>query len=113
MYVDRCHLKSPEAGYIYPAWAYNATGGIRSMIDPCIMTAGITVGASIIELLTNPAEQKKAQNEFKERTGGGVGGSKWVPPLLSSDFKPPVDLRWPEYVTTERGEEWCIPTPDK
>jgi aminobenzoyl-glutamate utilization protein B len=22
-----------------------------------------------------------------------------------------VDLRWPEYVTTPRGEEWCFPTP--
>jgi aminobenzoyl-glutamate utilization protein B len=22
-----------------------------------------------------------------------------------------VDLRWPEYVTTARGEEWWIPTP--
>jgi aminobenzoyl-glutamate utilization protein B len=22
-----------------------------------------------------------------------------------------VDLRWPEYVQTPRGEEWWIPTP--
>ena len=28
-----------------------------------------------------------------------------------TDFAPPVDLRWPEYVTTPRGEEWCMPTP--
>jgi aminobenzoyl-glutamate utilization protein B len=34
-----------------------------------------------------------------------------VGPLLPADFVPPVDLRWPEYVTTARGEEWCIPTP--
>ncbi len=81
------------------------------MIDPCFLTAGKTVGASIIELLTEPAELEKAQNEFKERTGGGVGGSKWVPPLLPSDFKPPVDLKWPEYIKTERGEEWYLPTP--
>jgi aminobenzoyl-glutamate utilization protein B len=32
-------------------------------------------------------------------------------PLLPRDFQPPIDLRWPEYVTTERGEEWWIPTP--
>jgi aminobenzoyl-glutamate utilization protein B len=111
MHVDRGHLKSPSNGYSYPAWLYNATGGIRCMIDPCILTAGRTVGASIVELLTEPAELEKARNEFNERTGGGVGGSKWVAPLLASDFKPPVDLRWPEYVTTERGEEWWIPTP--
>ena len=52
-----------------------------------------------------------AQAEFKERTGGGVGGTNWVAPLLPSDFPPPVDLRWPEYVQTPRGEEWWIPTP--
>jgi aminobenzoyl-glutamate utilization protein B len=52
-----------------------------------------------------------AQDEFDERTGGGVGGTKWVPPLLPKDFHPPVDLRWPEYIQTARGEEWWIPTP--
>ena len=49
--------------------------------------------------------------EFDERTGGGIGGSKWVAPLLPKDFAPPVDLRWPEYVQTARGEEWWLPTP--
>jgi aminobenzoyl-glutamate utilization protein B len=53
----------------------------------------------------------KAKVEFDERTGGGVGGDKWMAPLLPRDFQPPIDLRWPEYVTTERGEEWWIPTP--
>lgn len=80
------------------------------MIDPCIMTAGKVIGASIIELLTNPDELKKAKAEFNERTGGGVGGSKWVAPLLPSDFKPPVNLKWPEYINTVRGEEWYLPT---
>jgi aminobenzoyl-glutamate utilization protein B len=32
-------------------------------------------------------------------------------PLLPEDFAPPVDLRWPEYIRTARGEEWWIPTP--
>ena len=54
---------------------------------------------------------QQAQNEFRERTGGGVGGTKWVAPLLSKDFAPPVDLLWPEYIQTARGEEWWIPTP--
>jgi len=39
------------------------------------------------------------------------GGGKWITPLLARDFKPPVDLRWPEYIHTARGEEWWIPTP--
>jgi aminobenzoyl-glutamate utilization protein B len=30
--------------------------------------------------------------------------------MLPADFRPPVDLRWPEYITTARGEEWWIPT---
>jgi len=37
------------------------------------------------------------------------GGSKWVPPQLPKDFAPPVNYRWPEYVTIPRGEEWWIP----
>ena len=53
---------------------------------------------------------KRCKKEFEERTGGGTGGSNWVAPLLPKDFKAPVDMRWPEYVTTERGEEWWIPT---
>jgi len=54
---------------------------------------------------------RKAQDEFKERTGGGIGGSNWVAPLLPKDFAAPVDLRWPEYIETVRGQEWWIPTP--
>ena len=40
----------------------------------------------------------QAKKEFDKRTGGGVRGSKWIPPLLSKDFYPPIDLPWPEYV---------------
>lgn len=31
--------------------------------------------------------------------------------MLPRDFTPPVDLRWPAYIRTERGEGWWIPTP--
>jgi aminobenzoyl-glutamate utilization protein B len=65
----------------------------------------------LVDLLTEPGELLKCKKEFEERTGGGIGGSKWVAPLLPKDFKAPIDMRWPEYVTTERGEEWWIPTP--
>ena len=42
----------------------------------------------------------------------GGGRSKWVEPLLPADFFPPIDLRWPEYISTPRGEEWWLPTPN-
>jgi aminobenzoyl-glutamate utilization protein B len=73
--------------------------------------AGKTIAGTALDLLTVEGELVKAKVEFDERTGGGVGGDKWMAPLLPRDFQPPIDLRWPEYVTTERGEEWWIPTP--
>lgn len=109
--TGRPELRPPRPGYEYPAWARNALGGLPACIDPMIFVAGKTIGGSLVDLLTHPEELAKAQAEFKERTGGGVGGTKWVAPLLPRDFVPPIDLRWPEYVTTPRGEEWWIPTP--
>jgi aminobenzoyl-glutamate utilization protein B len=50
-----------------------------------------------------------AKAEFTERSGGGIGGKGWVPPLLGKNFKAPIHYRWPEYVTTPRGREWWIP----
>jgi aminobenzoyl-glutamate utilization protein B len=112
LYTARPWLRSPGDGYAYPAWAYNALGGRSEIIDPGMFVAGKTIAGTLLDLLTRPEELQKAKAEFNERTGGGVGGSKWVGPLLPRDFRPPVDLRWPEYVRTERGEEWWIPTPD-
>jgi aminobenzoyl-glutamate utilization protein B len=99
--------------YSFSSWVWNALSGIRCTIDPCTNTAAKIMGMSIIDLLTKPDTVKEAQDEFKRRTGGGVRGSQWVAPLLPKDFPPPIDLKWPEYVTTERGYEWCIPTPIK
>jgi aminobenzoyl-glutamate utilization protein B len=56
-----------------------------------------------------PNALKAAQTEFRERTGGGINGKKWIGPLLPRNFKAPIDYRWPEYVTTIRGTEWWIP----
>ena len=89
---------------MYPAWVTNALGGVRECIDPGIFVAGKTIAATLIDLLMQPEELKKARAEFNDRTGGGVGDTDWVAPLLPSDFPPPVDLRWREYV------QW-IPTP--
>ncbi|MFQ5955834.1 MAG: amidohydrolase, partial [Kiloniellales bacterium] len=111
LYVGRAMLREPEPGYRYPAWVWNALGGHPACIDPTILCAARCIGATLVDLLTRPEELDKARAEFVERTGGGVGGSKWVAPLLPKDFQAPVHLRWPEYVTTARGEEWWIPTP--
>jgi len=109
LYIGRCLLASPQPEYEYPAWVYNALGGYPATIDPTVVCAAKTIGGTIVDLLERPDELERAQAEFRERTGGGVGGSSWIPPLLPEDFRAPIDYRWPEYVTTPRGEEWWIP----
>ncbi len=106
-YIARPMLKS--AGKPYPAWAMNALGGLRPCIDPMIATAAKTIAATILDLMGNGDLLARAQAEWRERTGGGIGGTKWLAPLLPADFRVPLDFRWPEYVTTPRGEEWWIP----
>lgn len=107
----RPRLKPPSPTYQYPAWTYLAMGGRPEIVDPGMFVAGKTIATTLIDLVTQPDERAKMQDEFNRRTGGGIGGSKWVAPLLPPDIVPPTDLRWPEYVTTPRGEEWTIPTP--
>jgi aminobenzoyl-glutamate utilization protein B len=112
VYTARPVLKTPRRGVEYPAWAYNAMGGRPEIVDPGMFLAGKTIAGTALDLLTVPGELDKARQEFEQRTGGGVGGSEWLAPLLPRDFQPPIDLRWPEYVTTARGEEWWLPTPN-
>ena len=103
-------MRLPDSSYSYPAWTRNALGGVAAAVDPGMFVAGKTIAGTVLDLLTRPDELQKCQDEFNERTGGGTGGSSWVAPLLDRGFPPPVDLRWPEYVQTVRGEEWWIPT---
>lgn len=56
----------------------------------------------MIDLLTQPEHLLAAKAEFEQRTGGGIGGSKWIAPMLDKDFTPPTYLKWPEYITTAR-----------
>jgi len=107
--VARPMLDRP-AGYVYPAWVENALGGIPATIDPMIQTAAKTIGAILLDLLTDSELLAAARAEFAERTGGGVGGTRWQAPLLPANFTVPHRLRWPEYVTTARGQEWWIPS---
>lgn len=109
LYIGRPTLNAPD-GRRTPEWARLAMGGVPACIDPMWLTAGKVISATILDLLTDGTTLDAAQAEFRERTGGGVGGTKWIAPLLPADFDPPVNYRWPEYVTTSRGEEWTIPT---
>ncbi|MBI3455072.1 MAG: amidohydrolase [Candidatus Rokubacteria bacterium] len=109
LYVGHAMLRPPTPGYRYPDWPRNALGGFPPAIDPLWYTAGRAIGAALVDLVTAPGELERAQAEFRERTGGGIGGARWVPPLLPPRFLAPILYRWPEYVTTVRGEEWWIP----
>jgi aminobenzoyl-glutamate utilization protein B len=113
LYVGRPTLRPPKPGYRYPDWSRYAMMGVPDCVDPMWSTAAKVIGATIVDLMTDGGALEKAKAEFRERTGGGVGGSKWVPPLLPKDFPAPVHYRWPEYVTTVRGDEWTIPTEPK
>ena len=106
-YVARPALRGPD-GYAYPAWVMNALGGIPTTIDPMVQTAAKILALSALRLLEDPAARDGAMEEFRERTGGGVGGSAWLPPQC--DYDPPIHFRWPEYVTTARGRDWWIPS---
>jgi len=111
LYTANAVLRPPDPNYQYPLWARYAMNGYSACVDPGIRMAAKTIGATIVELLTDPEALRRAKAEFNDRTGGGIGGSKWVAPLLSRDFYPPIDLPWPEYVTTVRGLEWSLTKP--
>ena len=107
-YVARPALKPPPSG-AYPSWVMNALGGIPATIDPMVITAAKILSLSALKLLEDPSAREAAMEEFEQRTGGGVGGDKWMAPLC--DYEPPIHFRWPEYITTERGHDWWIPAP--
>jgi aminobenzoyl-glutamate utilization protein B len=109
LYVGRPTLQAPKPGYRYPEWVRHAMGGVPACIDPMWSKASAVIATTLIDLMSDPSLLEKAQAEFRERTGGGVGGAKWVAPLLPADFKAPIDYRWPEYVDTPRGREWTVP----
>lgn len=105
-------LRPAAPGQKYPHWVVVATGGVPALVDPGMFLAGKTIAAIALDLLTDPRELQRAKAEFEERTGGGIGGTNWMPPLLPQDFVPPVDLPWPDYVTDSSGQRgWYLPTP--
>lgn len=109
LYVARPTLGAPaDAPVRYPEWTRNAMGGVPACIDPMWSKAAQVIATTVLQLMTDAAALAAIRAEFEERTGGGVGGTKWIAPLLPADFKAPVDYPWPEYVDTPRGPEWSL-----
>jgi aminobenzoyl-glutamate utilization protein B len=105
LYIARPMLTAPPGYPGYPAWVANALGGLSPCIDPTIEVAARTIAGTLLEVLSDPQAVAAARAEFAERTGG----ERFIAPLLPRDFTPPLDYRWPEYVTTARGADWWIP----
>ena len=109
-YIARPMLKAPK-GFSYPAWAMNALGGLQALHrsdDP-------HGGQDHRRDHHGPAVQRRAAEERAGRMASSApaaasAATDWIAPLLPKDFRVPLDFRWPEYVTTPRGEEWWIPT---
>ena len=104
----RVYIARPAlTGGPYPPWAMNALGGIPHTIDPMIETAAKVLALTALRLIEDGAARDAAMAEFRDRTGGGIGGTGWLPPLC--DYDPPIGFAWPEYIETARGRGWCIP----
>jgi aminobenzoyl-glutamate utilization protein B len=69
------------------------------------MCAAKVLSASALDLLTDPETLSEAKAEFLKRKERHD-----EPPLLPRDLKPPIELRWPEWVGRP-GDQWWIPPP--
>lgn len=100
LYVSKA--MQPVPGVVYPRWASSSLcgSGVTHRMGMC---AAQILALSAIDLLEKPALLKEAWKEFKERKT-----QHDEPPLLPLGLKPPVELRWPEWVNRP-GDEWWIP----
>ena len=69
LYTANAVLEKPEPEYTYPNWARYAMNGYAACVDPGIICAAKTIGATIIDLVTKPSDLAAAKQEFVERTG--------------------------------------------
>ncbi len=104
--VYRPHVR--VEGERLPRWPYLYMGGVRGPIDRTIYTAGKAISGTLLDLAEDPTKLKACKDEWKERIK-----EEYEPPQLDPEWDPPIDLPWPEYVVTERGRDWHIPTPKK
>ncbi len=98
-YMARPALK----GGPFPAWAMNALGGMPATIDPMVQAAASVLACSALRLLEDQGAREAAKTEFERRKA-----EHDIAPLC--DYEPPIGFKWPEYVQTQRGLDWHIPT---
>jgi aminobenzoyl-glutamate utilization protein B len=89
-----------------PYWPNIALGGMRGPIDRTIYAAGKYISGTMMDLLTFPERLNECKEEWKRRIA-----KEYEEPQLNASWDPPIDLPWPEYVVTDRGYDWHIPTP--
>jgi len=94
---------APTPGFRYPRWVESALCG-KGATHRMGETAAKILSTSAIELLTTPGLLEQAQAEFKTRKQAHN-----IDPLIPPGLKPPIELRWPEWVDRP-GSEWWIPS---
>ena len=93
---------APVPGSRYPRWVVSAlcgTGATHRMGE----TAAKVMITTALDLITDPGLLEKAKAEFEERKK-----KRYEAPLVPEGVKPPIGLRWPEWVDRP-GSEWWIP----
>jgi aminobenzoyl-glutamate utilization protein B len=97
--------KAMAPGFRYPRWVESALCGMGAT-HRMGETAAKVLAASAIDLIKKPEALKAAKEEFDRRRA-----AHWEKPLMPVGVKPPVNLRWPEWVNRP-GSEWWIPPHD-
>ena len=100
LYVSKA--MQPIPGVVYPRWASSALCGV-GVTHRMGMCAAQVLTLSAIEIIENPNILETTWSEFNERKKNHV-----ELPLLPKGLKPPIELRWPEWVDRP-GSEWWIP----
>lgn len=109
LYVGRPVPRPPADGSVLPHWCRWALGGLPAAMDPMYLTAGRVIATTALDLLTDGRSLAAARAEFAERTGGGVGGTGWLAPLLGPDAPAPVHYPWPQWTEAPDGPVWSVP----
>jgi len=102
LYVSKA--LAPAPGVSYPRWASSALCGV-GVTHRMGMCAAKVLSASALDILADPETLVEARAEFLKRKERHD-----EPPLLPRDLKPPIELRWPEWVGRP-GDQWWIPPP--
>jgi aminobenzoyl-glutamate utilization protein B len=100
LYVSKSMTPVQEKSY--PRWTSSALCGM-GVTHRMGMCAAQILSTSAVELILNPEILDGAWIEFRKRKKNNN-----EIPLLSSNLKPPIELRWPEWISRP-GDEWWIP----